>query len=187
MPVTLTDEQLAALQAERQQWLRDRGIAEGATAIWNDPELSDQAKALWKKKYPDQRVPEYDAEQRVNARLDKIEQERQEREKAEREKMEDERVARQRTEVQERHKWDDATMKRLEDLMVEKRVADYEVAATYLASKEPAPSEATADYDRQFWGYDRQPVFKEIAADPEDYARREISKTLRDMQARGIR
>jgi hypothetical protein len=35
-------------------------------------------------------------------------------------------------------------------------------------------------YDSQFWHHDRQDLFKEIAADPEEWGRKEILKTLRE-------
>lgn len=183
MPVTLTDEQIAQLRTQLEAGYRAQQVAEGATQIWNDPNLSDRAKALWKEKFPEGNIPGYDTEQRINARLDKEKAERAEAEKKARDKAEDDQLAAKRRAVRERHNLNDEGMDKLEKLMVERGVADHEIAAHWLAAQEPAPSEGTSEYDRHFWQHDRSPEYREVASDPEGYARREILKAIRnDMQ-----
>lgn len=186
MPVTLNDEQVEFLKRRLADAERDKSIAEGASKIWNSPEWGSEAKALWKKAFPEGQIPEYDTEQRVMARIEKLETERLEREKKAQETALDSDIAKKRRAAQERHGFSDDEMKSLEEMMTQRNVGDYDVAAHYLASQRPAPSDGTdAGYDRQFWGHQRQAGYDEVAKDPEAYARREILKTFRDMAARG--
>lgn len=182
MPLTLTDEQVAALKAEREQWQRDKQVRESAEAIWNDPELSDQAKALWKKKFPEAKIDDYDLKQQIFARLDK---EKADAEKARQDALEAESVSRlqaQRAKVQKDHGFTDDAMERMEREMHERRVYDYEAMAPFFASKEPKPIES---YQRNhLWNHDRNEEFKRISADPEDYAFTEIVNTLREQERR---
>ena len=94
MPVTLTDEQVAELRGKLAQADRDALVRQSAEAIWNDPELSDSAKALWKKKFPETTIADYDLKREVFGRLDA---EKKERDDAAREKAEAEQVERYRS------------------------------------------------------------------------------------------
>ena len=61
------------------------------------------------------------------------------------------------------------------------------VAATYLASKEPKPSDANqggGDFDSHYWNHDRTQNWKDIFADPEGYARRDILQAARNETSR---
>jgi len=183
MPVTLTDEQAAELRTRLSQAETNRQIAEAASKLWNDPERGNRAKALWKEQFPDSDLAEYDVEQRINQRLDREAQERRDAEKAAREREQDEQLARNRRETQERYKATDDAMTRLEKMMIEKNVGDYEVAAQHFFSREPQPSD-DAGFDSQFWHHDRSDLFKEITADPEEWGRKEILKTIREGERR---
>lgn len=182
MPLTLTDEQVAQLRAEREQWQRDKLVRERADEIWNDPKLGDRAKQLWKEKWPDDRIDGYDLKQEVFGRLD---QEKADRERARQEALEAESVTRlqeQKARVQKEYAFTDDAMDRMEKEMNERRVYDYEAMAPYFASKEPKPIES---YQRNhLWNHDRQDSFKKIAEDPEDYAFTEIVNTLREQERR---
>jgi len=181
MPVTLTDEQVLELRQRLGAAETNRQIAEAAAGVWNHPEHGDAAKKIWKTVYPDTSIPDFDLEQRVNARLDKERDEREAERKAARDREQDERISSKRRETQDRYGATDDAMKRLEDLMVERNIGDYEVAAEYMFSREPRMSDGQdAGYDSQFWNHERQDTFKEIAADPEGWGRREILKTLRE-------
>jgi hypothetical protein len=172
MPVTLNDQEVAALKAEREQWQRDRQIAEFANAIWNDPALSDEAKALAKKKFPTTPIPDYDLRQELRSELKKDRDERtREKEEAEKKKASDF-YADQKTQVQKRHGFTDDAMERMEAEMRDKRVYDYEVMATHFASREPKPIETTNS--GHFWNHHKSDEFKKIVSDPEDYAFNEI-------------
>ena len=186
MPITLSDEQVAQLRAFQAEAQRNKEIADFTNGIWNDPTLSDEAKALAKKKYPDLAIPDFDLKRSVDARFTK---EREDREKIERDKAEKEasdRFAAQRKSVQKEYGFTDDAMERMEKEMNERRVYDYEAMAPYFASKEPKPTENTSGH---FWNYSKQDKFKEIAADPEDYALNELTNAIRadDQRRRSMR
>jgi len=172
MPITLTDQEVAALKAEREQWQRDKQIAEFANAIWNDPALSDEAKALAKKKFPDTPIADYDLRKELRDELKKDRDERaREKEEAEKQKASDFYAA-QKADVQKRHGFTDDAMERMEAEMRDKRVYDYEVMAEHFASRQPKPIENT--HSGHFWNHHKSDEFKRIVADPEDYAYQEI-------------
>ena len=152
MPVTLTDEQAAELRQRLTAAETNRKIAEASAEIWNDPELGDSAKGLWKKKFPNTDLGGYDVEQRINARFDKERQEREAAAKAEADRRQDERIAEERREAQARYSLTDDAMKRVEDFMVERNIGDYEVAAEHFVSRNPRVSDGRdAGYDSHFW------------------------------------
>lgn len=180
MPLTLTDEQVAQLRAEREQAQRDRQLAQSVEGIWNDPELGDRAKELFKRKYPETRIEDYDLKREIFGRLDA---EKAEREKARQEALEAESMERlrsQRARVQQDHGFTDDAMERMEKEMHERRVYDYEAMAPFFASREPKPIETYQNQNR--WNHDRSETFKKIAADPEEYAFGEIVQTLREQE-----
>jgi len=185
MPVTLTDEQVTELRQRLGQAETNRQIAEAAKGVWDDPEFGDQAKALWKRKYPDTSIPDFDLEQRINKRLDERDKREADERKAARDREQDERIASQRKTTQEGFGFTDDAMKRLEDFMVERNIGDYEIAAEAFSARNPRVSDGQdAGYDSQFWQHEKQDLFKEIAADPEEWGRKEILKTLREGEQR---
>lgn len=182
MPLTLTDDQVAALRAERAQWERDKLVREAAEGLWNDPKLSDRAKALWKEKYPETQIQDYDLKTEIFGRLDR---EKAEAEKARQEQLEAESVARlqaQKAQVKQQYGFTDDAMERMEKEMNERKVYDYEAMAPFFASKQPKPIESYQNSNR--WNHDRTEEFKKISADPEDYAFTEIVNTLREQDRR---
>lgn len=182
MPLTLTDEQVAALRTEREQWARDKAVREAAEGLWNDPKMSDRAKALWKEKYPETPIQDYDLKQEIFGRLDR---EKAEAEKARQERLEAESVERLRSQkdaVRKQYGFTDDAMDRMEKEMHERRVYDYEAMAPFFASKEPKPIESYQNTNR--WNHDRTEEFKRISADPEEYAFGEIVNTLREQERR---
>lgn len=175
MPRQIEDREYAFLQGRRQ-------VADFVESIWNDPQLNTEAKALIKKKYPNLQIPEYDLEQRVTQRLN---EERAAREQVEitRKQAEDKHKFDEiRTQTQKEYGFTDQAMEDMEKMMVERNVGDYEVAARYMASKEPKVSEVT--YQDQYWNHDKSPQWGEVAKDPEGWARGELLKTLRNEQQR---
>jgi len=184
MPVTLTDEQVADLRARLAQAETNKQIAEAAAGVWNHPEKGNQAKALWKEVYPDSAIPEFDLEQRVNKRFEEEKRERDDREKRDRDREQDERIAAKRKETQESFGFTDDAMTRLEKLMLDRNIGDYEVAASYMASREPKVSDGESGYDTGFWNHQKNDQFEEIAKDPEGWGRRELLKTLRETDQR---
>lgn len=187
MPITLSDDQVADLRRQLDEGRRNKEVADFANAIWNDPALSEEAKALAKRKFPETPIPDYDLRKEVFGRLDKERQERDEAAKKAKEDAERERYESQRSKVQRDYGFTDDAMTRMETEMNERRVYDYEAMAPYFASKEPKPIETTQS--GHFWRHDKQDVFKQIAADPEDYAFNEIVKAIQtdDQQRRANR
>jgi hypothetical protein len=169
MPRQVPDEEYAFLQGRRQ-------IADFVESIYQDPTLTKEAQALIKKKYPNLAIPDYDLETKVTQRLDAEKKEREDREAEQRKTQEQERFHSVRGETQKKYGFTDKAMEELEQMMVERNIGDYEVAATYKASKEPRPSDVTFNDGR--WNHDKAPGFKEIAADPEGWAHGEILKSL---------
>ncbi|HMA74390.1 MAG TPA: hypothetical protein VKP67_23305 [Xanthobacteraceae bacterium] len=180
MPREVTDEEYNFLQGRRQ-------VADFVESIYNDPTLNQEAKALIKKKYPKLQIPDYDIEQKVTKRLDDEKKAREDAEAAVKREQETTAWKERRAETQKSFGFTDEAMKKLEDLMLEKNIGDYEAAAVYLASKEPKASEPT--FDSTHWHHDRQEGFKEIAADPEGWARKELLAAVRadDAARRGQR
>jgi parvulin-like peptidyl-prolyl isomerase len=169
MPREISDEEYAFLQAKRQ-------TADFVESIYNDPQLNKEAKRLIKKKYPNVQIPDYDIEEKVMSRLDQEKKAREDADAAARKKAEDEQFQSVRSQTQKSFGFTDEAMQRLEQLMIERNIGDYEAAAVLMASKEPKASEPTFDNSR--WNHDRQEGFKEIATDPEGWARGEILKAV---------
>lgn len=169
MPRTVPDEEYTFLQGRRQ-------IADFVESIYQDPALTKEAQALIKKKYPNLAIPDYDLETKVEQRLNAEKKEREDREAEARKAQEQERFKNVRSETQKKYGFTDKAMEELEQMMLDRNIGDYEVAATYKASKEPRPSDVTFNDGR--WNHDKAPGFKEIAADPEGWAHNEILKSL---------
>jgi hypothetical protein len=188
MPVTLTDEQVQSLREFAAEAQRNKGIADMMNGIYGDPALGQEARALIKKKYPNLPIPDYDTKNEINARLDREKQERLDAEKAAKDKAADEKFREQRADTQKKFGFTDDAMGRLEKLMMERNIGDYEAAATFMASKEPQPSDDQTGFDRHFYRHDQDETFKQIADDPEGWARTELIKAVRsDARARNAR
>jgi hypothetical protein len=170
MPREITDEEYNYLRGRQQ-------VADFVESIYNDPTLNKEAKALIKRKYPDIQIPDYDIEERVNKRFNDEKEEREKERKAVKDAEDDKRYQESRSRVQKEYGFTDDAMKDLEKFMVEKNVGDYDVAATYHATKNPKPSEA--DTSDGLWHHKDAEGFKDIAADPEGWARKEIIGALR--------
>lgn len=170
MPRQLEDNEYAYLLNKKQ-------VADFAESFWSDPAFNKDLKRIIKKKYPQMQIPDLDIEDRVEARLDEERRQRQEREDSERQQKEDATWQDQRGTIQKRYGLTDEAMGRLEQLMVDKNVGDYDVAASYMVQKEPKPSEAVFDTAR--WSHEKAPGFAEIAKDPEGWGRLEILKAIR--------
>ena len=177
MPRQLTDEEFNFLQGRRQ-------VADFVESIYNDPQLNREAKALIKKKYPNLQIPDYDIETKVEARFDREKQEREEKEAKQRRDEEDERFRRERKATQEKHGFTDDAMGRLEQLMIDRNIGDYEAGAMLLASREPKPSSPGGEFDNSRWHHEKQKGFDEIAKDPEAWGRDQIMRAIQTDQER---
>lgn len=167
MPTTLSDEQIA--------YLRNREtVANFADALYNDPAISPELKRLIKRKHPDLPIPDYDAEQRINARFD---EEKKAREDAASKAQEDKERAdwlAERERVKTSRNLTDDAMERLEKMMLDRRIGNYEDAADLMVAREPKTSSPTQELDDRMWHHNRNEQFKEIAKDPQGWARGEL-------------
>lgn len=177
MPKQISDEEWDFLQNRRQ-------VADFVESIYNDPALSKDAKRLIKRKYPALQIPDLDIEDKVDARFTAEQQRRDDDEKKKRQQREDEEFKKKRADTQKEYGFTDEAMARLEKLMIERNIGDYDVAASYFASKEPKPSEATYGSGDGFWNHSKSEGFAEIAKDPEGWGRGEIMRALHNEAAR---
>ena len=169
MPRQISDEEYNFLQGRRQ-------IADFSESLYNDPALSNDLKALIKRKHPNLQIADYDLEQKFEQRLAEDRRQREEEKAAEHNQQEQERFQNIRKKTQEQYGFTPEAMEELEKFMVERNVGDYDVAAKYIAAQNPKPSEATFRDDR--WNHSNAPGFAEIAKDPEEWARKEIMKSI---------
>ena len=183
MPITLTDEQVAQFRTELEHGRRARNVEDMVNGIWNDPVLSAEAKALFKKKYPEVPIPEYDLERKVEQRFAEREKKEADAKRKEKETAQDEDFKSKRKKTQDDFGFTDDAMGRLETLMRERGIGDYEVAAEYFAAREPKPSDAR-DALGPRWGFQDQNSFDEISKDPEKWAHSQILQAARTDQQR---
>jgi len=169
MPRQISDEEYGFLKGRQQ-------VADFVESIYNDPILTREAKSLIKKKYPHIQIPDYDIEQKLDARLNKEKADRDAAEEAKRKAADDEKYASLRKKTQSDYGFTDEAMTKLEQMMVERNIGDYEAAAMLMASKEPPSSDPTHD---GHWNHEKQESFAEISNDPEAWGRNEILKALR--------
>jgi len=157
-----------------------RQVADFSDSLFNDPALNKDVKAIIKRKYPNIPIPDYDIEQRIEGRF--AERDNKEREAAESKKQAEDNAKFQeaRSSTQKKYGLTDEAMERLESMMVEKNIGDYDAAATYFASKEPKTSEASWDESR--WHHEKAAGFDEIAKDPEAWGRTQILSAIRKDQ-----
>ena len=170
MPRELSDEEWAHYQGRKQ-------VADFVESIYQDPVLNKEAKALIKKKYPNLQIADYDLEQKFESRLDAEKKAREDAAAATKQAAEDAAWKKKRADVQKEYGFTDDGMKELEDFMIKENVGSYDVAATYKATKDPKPVDAT--YHDGLWNHTKQDGFKEIAQDPEGWARTELIKAMR--------
>lgn len=176
MPRTLSDQEYNYYENRRQ-------VADFVESIYNDPSLAKEAKRLIKKKYPQIQIPDLDIEDSVDTRIKDLKKERDDEERAKKQKETEENLKKERTRVQKEYSFTDEAMKDLDKLMLDRGVDDYDVAATYLASKNPKPSEPTTGNGSRFWRHDQQQGFAEIAKDPEKWAEKELLDAMRRDEA----
>lgn len=171
----ISDEELAWFQAQAR-------TAQFAENLYNHPKVSKQAKALIKEAYPDLEIPGYDAQQYVDRKFAERDEKAAEAAKREHDAEVERQWKEQRAATQKRYGFTDEAMAELEKLMVERKVADYDVAATYHAAKNPKTSQPT--FSDQYWNYQKRDGWADIAKDPEGWARNEILGALRNEEAK---
>lgn len=178
MPRTISDEEYNYLHNCRQ-------VVDLVSPVYNDAQLGKEARRLLKRKYPTLPIPELDMEDRFDEQEKKLAAAEKKRVDEEAEKTaasERERYKADREATRKKYGFTDDAMGRLDKLMQDRLVADYDVAGSYLASQEPKPSEVT--YDSTRWHHERADNFAEISRDPEAWARDELMKAFQADTAR---
>lgn len=164
--------------SEYQRLMSRAAVADFVESIYDDPATGKDARRLIKRKYPNLQIPDLDIEDRLDAKLAARDKQRDDEERQRKRKDEEDGWAADRERVRKQYGFTDDGMKDLEKFMVDKNVGSYEVAAHYHAAKNPKPSDPTAAYNDSHWNHGRSEEWKEIAADPEAYARKEIMGAL---------
>lgn len=177
--VVLTAQQAAQIRQAIEEGNQAKLALKGAQELWNDPALGDQAKALWKKKWPDSTIEGFDQKQELNGIVAGFKKEREDEKKEAELKARTERAQAQRRAVQERRGYTDDAMQRMETMMRDRDIYDYEAGDLLFASQNPTPSNGDAEVNSHFWEHDKQPAFKEIAADPERWGFNEIVRAVK--------
>ena len=175
MPRQIDDNEYNFLQSRRQ-------VADFVESIYNDPALAKEAKALIKKKYPGLAIPDYDIEQKVEQRFEEERQQRDTEAEERKRRDEDEKFRKLRKKTQDDYGFTDDAMTRLEQMMIDRNIGDYEAGAALMAAREPKAADATQG--SQFWRHQDNDTFKEISKDPEKWAEREIMGAIRADQER---
>ena len=164
---TISDEQAAQIRQLLTEGDQAKAALKGAQELWNDPTLGDQAKALWRKKWPDAVIPGYDEKQQLQSIVDAERTRIEEGKRNEQVTAEENRMRQQRAAVQKKRGYTDEAMQRMDQLMGERKIYDYEAGDLLFAAQNPTPSDGTSDYDGHFMNYDRHPEAGAIAKDPE--------------------
>lgn len=147
-------------------------VADFVEPIYNSKELGPEARALIKKAYPNLQIEGYDLKQELKGEIAQVRQEFHETERQRKDREESEKFQQVRQRTKEQYKLTDEGMKKLEDLMIERNIGDYEAAATYMVSKEPRAIESHGS--QHFWNHEKQDGFAEISKDPEKWGFKEL-------------
>lgn len=174
MPRTISDDEYNHLIGRAQ-------VADFVEPIWNNPRTSRKAKALVKEAYPTLEIPGYDTEAAVEQKFAERDQRDAEKERKAKEEQEDQQWRAERDKVKTARKLSDEDMSKVEKLMLDRKIGNYEDAAEIYTARLPKPSPPTYD---NHWNHAAQPSFAEIGKDPEGYMRREFLAAIqRDQEA----
>lgn len=135
--------------------------------------MSDALKEIIKRTHPGIPQEGYDAERRVNQRIDSLESKQEAKERKAREEAEDAAWKAQLDEVRKRYKYNDDDMKRLDKFMRERQIYNPEDAAMVLNQREPKMTDA-GDSSGMFHNYQKQDGWDEVSANPEKWAHDQI-------------
>lgn len=169
MPHTISDDEYNHL-------VQRKNVADFVEPIYNDPRFGKEARALIKRAYPNLQMEGYDLEQRIEQRFDEEKKAREEEKAETRRKAdadEDEKYKKIRKKTQDDYGFTDDAMSRLEKMMVDRNIGDYEAGAMLMASKEPRASEPSAGASK-YWDFEKTDKFAEISKDPEKWGFNEL-------------
>lgn len=158
-------------------------VADFVEPIYNSKELGNDARALIKKAYPNLQIEGFDLKQELQNEIAQVRNEFQQTERQRKDAEDSDNFKKTRKKVQDNYKFTDEGMKKLEDLMVERNIGDYEAGALLMASKEPRSSEPTTGTGSRYWNYQKQDNFEEISKDPEKWGFKQLVEAAdRDAQ-----
>ena len=156
---------------------QQNNVANFAASFWNDPALSNEVKAIVKKKHPNLQITDYDLQQQfANFRNEennrrKIDDEQRKFDADERNRL------KLRKEAQDKYGLTDEGMVEVEDHMRKNFIGNYDVAAHHFVATRPSATDNS--YDHQHWNHAQQPGFDDIAKDPERWGRIELEKAVK--------
>ena len=166
MPRTISDEEYAHLLGRKQ-------VADFVEPIYNSPQFGSEARGLLKKAYPNLQIEGYDLKQELQGEINQVRQERIDSERKRAETEEQDKFKKLRKQTQDQYKFTDDAMRRLEDMMIERNIGNYEDAAILMAAKEPRTADPTPGSQR-YWSHEKQDGFAEISKDPERWGFNEL-------------
>jgi hypothetical protein len=175
MPREISDQEHAYYENRRM-------VADFVESIYNDPTLNVEAKRLIKKKYPNLQIPDYDIEQKVEARFAQEKKFRDDSAEEKRKKDQNDEWQAKRKEAKDKYGYSEDELKKLEQFMLDNQIEKYDVAHAYRSTIEPAASEPANE--GRYWNHEKQEGFAEIAKDPEKWGEKEILRALREDQMR---
>jgi hypothetical protein len=203
--VELEDRELTRLR----QIERDYGDAANWRKTWGDlvadPSFKMSAWELFKKKYPDVPVPEYDAAQAASKPiLDEIaalkkqmaeDKEARAKEDAERvEKTKEQNVASAIEKAKSKLRadgWDEEGVGKIVQLMIDRNVPDFDVAAAYVRSQMPKTAPLANSYEGRELNWfnpgDDEPDAKLLIDNPKKYKSDMIKKFMADKASGDLR
>jgi hypothetical protein len=196
--VELEDRELARLRSIE----RDHDDAAKWRQAWgqvvNDPATKLDAWRVFKKKYPDIAVPELDTVEAASAPIlaelealkKQIAEDREasskasaEREERDREKLAKETISQSRRRLRG-DGWDDEAIEKIEALMQERGIGDYDVAAAYVRSQMPKPAPLNNAYEGRDLNWfnpgDDEPDSKLLMDNPRKFKTDMVKKFMSD-------
>ena len=164
---TISDQEYAHLRGRKQ-------VADFVEPIYNSAELGPEARALIKKAYPNLQIEGFDLKNELKQEIAQVRNEFQEETRKRADAEDTEKFNKIRQRVQDDYKFTNEGMDKLEKLMIERNIGDYEAGALLMASKEPKAVESDSgsfvgSRGGRFWNYDKHNNFAEISKDPEKW------------------
>ena len=164
MPRTISDEEYNHL-------IGRKTVADFVEPIYNSKELGNEARSLIKKAYPNLQIEGFDLKQELKNEIAQVRNEFQETERQRKDREEAEKFQKIRKKTQDQYKFTDEGMSKLEKLMIERNIGDYEAGALLMTSTEPRAVEPDSGSfiggRGRFWNHDKHKDFAEISKDPE--------------------
>lgn len=170
--------------AEYNKLLGKSAVADFIQTIWDHPKAGKPARRLVKEVYPNIEIPDLDIEDRVDTKINALLKAQKDEEAAKAAAAERAQWDADKAEVIKQYGYTDEGIKELEDFMVKNKVASYKVAAGYHAAKNPRPSNGTEGAGDGMWNHGRSDEWKKVAADPEEFARKEFMRAIRADEAK---